>query len=412
MKAAGIAMGCLAPRLAALAWFAPDASVFYYWDASAQFFRHVAPLIDGVVDTSIEPLYPALLALLRTAGGDSLHAAMAAQAVLGAAAGPLLFQLTNRLGGPRAAAIATTLYAIDPYLVRQSVSPVEITLCTALLVAAAWAYARGASVRWAAATGLLVALAILTRFSLAPIALGTIALMLVARRWTSAVCFTVAVALPVGAWMLRMHAVNGTVVPTRAGINLFVSTNDYAGDIVPLRNVDVLVPWAYETVAADVPPAGLTAPERHRALDDALFARAIAWARAHPRETLGLKLRNLAFTVAPVLLPLERKPRDASARIEGGRVIVTGLEPRPLVDHILYSASRLLLLVGAVAGLTQRRGSWHHTDGFLAVVAGTIIVVQTVFFPTSRLLATGAFVWMIWAGRGAVERLESRIPHP
>jgi hypothetical protein len=386
---------CVIPRILALLRFPPDTSVFYYWEAASGLLAFGVPVLDGVPDTSIEPLYPALLALLRALGRDSTTVVVFAQIAIASGAGVVFYRLTEHLAGPRPALVAAVLYALDPYLVRQSVSPVEITLCIALLVAATWAYARGRSTVGAIGTGLLVALTALTRFSLLPVAAGGIALYLWRRRWGQAVAFALAVVIPVGAWTLRLHALNGALVPTRVGVNLFVSTCEYSGQVIPLRNVDLLVPWAYETIGDHHMPLDPMALQR--ADDAVLFARAIAFARRHPLETARLKLRNLAYTFAPVLLPLERKPRHARAAVVDGRVRVEGLEPRPLLEHVLYSGSRLFLVAGAVAGLFRRRGAWRRGDGMLLAVAVSVITVNTVFFPTSRLLAPMAFVLMFYA---------------
>jgi 4-amino-4-deoxy-L-arabinose transferase-like glycosyltransferase len=387
---------CAIPRVLALFWFPPDTSVFYYWDASEGLLARGAPALDGVIDTSTEPLYPALLAVLRAVGRDSVTVVLLAQIAIASGAGVLLYRLTEDLAGSRVAAVTAALYAFDPYLVRQSASPVEITVCTALLIAAAWSYARGTSTAGAIGTGVLAALAALTRFSLLPVAAGGLGLLLRERRWRHAMAFAIAAAIPVGAWMLSTYATNGALVPTRVGINLFVSTCEYADQIVPLRNVDLLVPWAYEAVERELSGTPMSETDRQRALDDALLAKAVAFVREHPVTTVRLKLRNLAYTVAPVLLPLERKPRSAVATIEDGRVRISGLERRPFVDHALYSTSRLLLVAGACVGLWRRRGRWQRGDAMLVAIAASIVVVQAVFFPTSRLLAPMAFVLMIY----------------
>jgi 4-amino-4-deoxy-L-arabinose transferase-like glycosyltransferase len=390
---------CLVPRIVALSWFPPDPSVLYYWAESEHVFSDLIRL-DGEVDRSLEPLYPALLALFRTIAGDRLALVVLAQAVVAALTGILIYGLAGTLAGRRAAIVATVLYAFDPYLVRQSIAPVEITLCTTLLAGAAWVYARRDSPRGSVLTGLLLSAAALTRFSLLPVAAGGLGLLLWRRRWSQAVAFGLAVALPVAGWMLRLHALTGALVPTRVGINLFVSTNEYAGQIVPLRNVDLLVPWAYDTIAPGVVTDRMSELDRQRAANEALFERAVDYVREHPVDAIGLKLKNLAWTLVPVLLPFDRTPRGAAAAIEGGEVRVSGLEPRPLTEHAIYSASRLVLLAGTIIGLARRRGRWQHGDGLLLVVVASVIAVQTVFFPTSRLLAPMAFVLMVYCGIG------------
>jgi hypothetical protein len=393
-----LALICALPRIAALFWYPPDASTFHYWDISGRLLASGTLEAAGEIDTATEPLYPVFLAILRAIGRDSLTFVALAQIAVASVAGVLLHRIAKDMGGSRAAAVTFALYAFDPYLVRQSVSPIEITLSVALLIASIWSYSRRDSAGQAVTTGLLLGLAVLTRFSLLPIALGTIGLFIWRRRWREAAAFAVAAALTIGGWMVRTYAANGAFVPTRIGINLFISTSEYAWQVVPLRNVDLLVPWAYETIAHEVDTTRLTLTGAQRVRDDALFGNALAFARDHPLTALKLKLRNLGYTVAPVLLPVDREAPDARARIEAGVVHIEGLQARSRPEHILYSTSRAILLIGACVGLTRRRHRWDRMDGLLLVVAASIIGVQTVFFPTSRLLAPLAVVTIVYTG--------------
>jgi hypothetical protein len=347
----------------------------------------------------IEPAYPALLGGLRAVGGDSLTVVLLAQIGIAAAAGVLLHRLTADLAGPRAAIAAAVLYAIDPYLVRQSVSLVEVTLCTALLIAAARFHARSDGARDAALTGIALALAALTRISLLPIAFGAVGLYLWRRRPRLAAAAAAAAGVPVAAWMIVSSAATGGALPARAGINLFVSTSQDAGQVAPLHNVDYLVPYAYESIASEVPAGGGTDVELERLRDRALLRRSLDFARRQPLQTLGLKLRNLLFTVVPVLLPLDPKPRGATATIENGVVRFHDAGKRPLRDHVIYSGFRAMLLIAAVAGFLRRRPR-HHAEALLFVMAGCVIAVCAIFFPTSRLLAPASFVMMVYAGIG------------
>jgi hypothetical protein len=393
-----LALVCALPRVVALFWFPPDASTFHYWDVSGWLLASGALEAYGEVDTATEPLYPVFLAIVRAIAGDSLTFVALAQIALASVAGLLLYRAAENVADRRGATVAFALYAFDPYLVRQSVSPIEITLCVSLLIASIWSYSRRDSPGRAMATGLLLGLAVLTRFSLLPIALGTLGLLLRHRRRREAAAFAVAVTLTVGGWMMRTYMVNGALVPTRIGINLFISTCEYAQQVVPLRNVDLLVPWAYETIDREADTTRLTPTDAQRVRDDALFAKAVAFARNHPRTAVTLKLRNLGYSVAPMLLPVDREAPGAHARIEAGAVHIEGLQPRSLADHIMYSVSRAILLVGACVGLMRRRYRWGRIDGLLLVIAASIIGVQTIFFPTSRLLAPLAIVTIVYSG--------------
>ena len=391
---------CLVPRFAALLWFPADTSVYYYWEAS-----------DNVLawGAYTEPLYPALLAVLRFVTGDRLTLVLVGQIAIAAFGGVLLYRLTERIAGRRGAGVAVVLYAFDPYLVRQSVSLVEITFCTTLLIAAAHVYARGDSIGDAALSATLLGLATLARFALLTSAIAFIGILLWRHRAWHAVAAAAAVAVTVGAWTLWTLTTNATVAPTRIGINLFVLTNEYAEQLPPTVNSDVLVPWAYDSIEAET-PGGLSDSDRERVQDTILMRKALQFVRDHPWTAARLKARNLAVSLAPVLLPLDRKPRGAVATIEDGVVRVHGLERRPIGEHVVYSTSRVILLVGFVWGVFRRRPR-HHAEALLGAIALSIIAVCTIFFPTSRLLAPMAFVMMAYAGvaaRGSI----STTPHP
>jgi uncharacterized membrane protein YccC len=60
-----------------------------------------------------------------------------------------------------------------------------------------------------------------------------------------------------------------------------------------------------------------------------------------------------------------------------------------------------------LAGLVLRRGRWKLGDAYLLVVAASVVLVCTVFFPTSRLLAPMAFVLMVYTAV-AVDSLMAR----
>ena len=378
---------CLAPRLVALWWWPPDTTVYYYWDTSGAILAEAS---------YTEPLYPAFLAAARWLTGDSLTLVMGCQTLLASLGGVLVYRLTSQIVSARAAVVSAILYAFDPYLVRQSVSPVEITACTVLLIAAGLALAGDVTRRHAAVAGLCLAGASLTRFSLLPVAATTMLLVTFARprNVARAAAFAVAAGAPIAAWMLWTYTTFGVVAPSRIGINLFISTSQYTGQV---RDVDLLVSWAHDITEPELPRHPLSEAERYRIRDRILLKKALRFAREHPVETAKIKLTNLALSMSPLLLPLDYKTRNAFAVVDGGRVRTVGLEPRPLRDRVVYVASRAVLLCGAVAGLIVRWRRRTLADNYMIGVAAVVLLVCTLFFPTSRLLAPMAFVLMIYS---------------
>lgn len=405
---------CLAPRLLALLWFpAPERT--HYWGLASGLLLDHAFRVDGVSTTYIEPLYPVFLAAARFVTGERLALVLILQAAVAALGGVLLYRLSLDLTGRQSVGwIAAVLYACNPYLVRQSVSLMEISLATTLLIAASWAFNRSLHRHHertaAAAAGVLLGLAVLTRFSFVPIVGAACVMLLWRRRVPQAAALACAAGLCVGPWLLRSYAVDGSLAPTRIGENLFVSTCEYADQVVPHINVDVLSPRAYAAASRELEPLGLGPVDLQRAADAWLLRRALDCVFDNPRRAARMKLANALHTLSPRLLPYEHKPDGAMAFFEAGQLRVRGLVPRPRATTAVHIVVQALLLVCACAGLAVRRVATPG-DSFLLCVAGAIIAVNTIFFPTTRLLAPMWFVLMFYAACAlapAVDRLAVR----
>ena len=389
-----VVLACAAPRLAALTIWPVDTGTLYYALAtSLSQERRFA--IDGEATTHIEPFYPALLAGLQLVFGDSPGILLLAQIAIACAAGVLLFALTrDQTGDERAAWVAALLYAASPYLIRQSVSFMEVTLLIALLIAAAWRIRRIASAPQAAAAGILLAAILLTRMSLAPAVVC--ALILFARRDGAgrALVASGVLAACVVPWMAFSRTTEGSALPARIGDNLYVSTSALAEPIVPRYNVDLLMPLVDDLVRDEMVRRGVTS---YRRIDgDRLLLRLTAdYVRAHPLRALRLKLRNLLYIFQPRLLPFYE--RRGMATLVDGRVQIPEQARRPVLFEAAAALYHTVLIAGGVAGLAIRRRRLRD-DAFLLIVAGSVIAVNAIFFPTSRLLAPMTFVWMFYAG--------------
>jgi hypothetical protein len=249
------------------------------------------------------------------------------------------------------------------------------------------------------AAGLLLAALVLTRFSFLPIAVGGVVL---AGRAGVIRASVVGLTLLAGIapWMVYCQVMSGAPLPSRLGENLFVSTSAIAETVVPEINVDVLVPVANDMVQEELNRRGVR--ESDEAERDRILLRfALDYVRAHPMTALRMKLRNLAYILQPRLLPFF--DRVGTASIVDGRLSIPPQRRRPLGFEIVSAAFQSLLLVGGVAGLVVRRAQWGN-DAFLLLVAASVIAINAIFFPTSRLLAPMTFVLMFYAAV-AIDRI-------
>ena len=365
---------CLVPRLAVL-WLGPPPERTFYWEYSSSIVEYGTLGLAGTPDSVVEPLYPAFLAAARSLTGDRVPLVIALQILVASAGGAFLYRLTRSLtGSASAGSIATLLYAFDPYLVRQSVGLMEVTVLTALLIGITWSE-RLATTRGAVLAGLFTAAAILTRFAVAP--LGIAVPLLMARRSSKHALIALAVTLvSVAPSAIRNYALDRSVAPSRIGVNLAVSLSDAAEQLLPVHNNDRLVPLLGDKS------------------DTELLTSALAFARAHPWRTVKMKLRNLVHVFNPRLLPYDHEPQSARLREDNGRYWIEGAIPRSRAAQWLHALWRTMILVLAIVGLATRGLRWD--DGVLWAIVITITVVCTVFYPTTRLTTPMVFALIVW----------------
>ncbi len=403
-------------RLAALLYF-PYPEPNYYWTLAENIVTRQQVALEGGPTTSIEPLYPAFLAGARLLGGDALWLVLLIQIVVASAGAVLLFQVGLTISGSRrAATIGALFYALDPYFVRQSISLIEVPFLVTLLLwtlqqilaattskVAPTVAGGGPRTAQQILVGALLGAVVLTRASLGPVVVVAVGLLAWRRRWRAALVAGATAALVVAPWVIRNYRLDGSLLPSRVGENLFASTSPFAVGFLPEHDVDLLMPFVYEIVdreLARVPPAELDA-----ATDRLLRAHAIEFARSNPAETLALKTRNVFYLFWPGLLPVEAKSDDTSAVLEDSRVRIVGAQPRPRSWEWLHLSVRSVLLASALVGLVVRRRRWRE-DAILLAVILTVAVVHVVFFPTTRLLAPMTAMLMIYAGIGVQRAID------
>ncbi|HVL67897.1 MAG TPA: hypothetical protein VM364_11595 [Vicinamibacterales bacterium] len=390
---------CVLPRLGYLLLVDPHPEPTLYSGLAGPLPGRSGPEV--LHQTMIEPAYPLLLAAARWLLVDA-RLVLAAQIAIAAVGGVWLHRLATTLTGDRrAGAFAAAFYALDPFLVRQAANFMEVSTLTTLLIGTAY-YASRTSAPAAVALGGVAGLAVLTRFSVAPIALAALAIVFWRRPRTGIVAAACA-ALLVGSWVARMQALNGAVVPTRLGSSLYTALSPEAEQIGPTVNWDVLSEYAYAKGSAAVGHRGLSLVEHQRAQDEFLLSESLRFAREHPWRALRLKLRHFLHVFNPRLLPYERLPEGQYAQVVEGRVLLPRMEPRPVWEDVVHATWRTLLLALALAGIWLR--GIRRDDAVLWATVVTVALVQTIFSPTTRLTTPMVFVWMFFAAVAAARLL-------
>jgi hypothetical protein len=387
-----------AVRLLYLAARRPEFTI-YYWQAASALRTDGSLSIEGVPTTALEPVYPLFLALSRSLVGDRPLVVQGIQALVAAFGAVYLCRLTLALTGRRQPAIASALlFAVYPMLVRHAVDGTESALVTLFLIAFAYHFVTVRRTRDAAAAGAWLGVAILTRSVALPL-LAIAPLLLTARRGGRAAAAMTGVSLLVLApFAIRNLALNGAALPTRSGLNLFLSNNEYSAGVIPGYGPYILLPYAQSRLAAeglaDRPPT----PANEQQEDAAYRRMAASDMKARPGETVRLKAANVVRFFSPLLVPRFTITKETTIALgASGQSIVTNAGSRPLIDRIAYSVSYGLVLALAAAGVWMRHRDLR-ADGILWSVLLTFAAVHALFFPSTRYRTPVDFVFLFYAG--------------
>jgi hypothetical protein len=381
---------------------APPYFTTEYWQLGESLREHFTLGFDGVAVTYYEPLYPAFLAAAQALASGDVRLVQAIQAFVDATGAGWLYLLTARLTGrTQVASLAGLLHAFNPVLVRHSVAPGEFSLLSTILIAAAYFATDARTLRRAAVAGACLGVAVLTRTMVLPIvpAVGLILSRGMHRRTGLVVIAVAAVAaLPLA---IRNYGLNGSLLPTRGGVNLFIGNGEYASALLPDHSPDILQSYARtvgQTHGAAVNVFGI----HDSAAADRMFTRlTLQHVAARPLETLWLKLRNALYFFWPRLVPAYvHTERTYVVLGPGGEARVENSVPRPSVDHAVYTASWLVTMAAAAVGLWRRRRALE-SDLILLTTLAVFLAAGIVYFPATRYRAPVEFVLLFYAASGA-----------
>ena len=395
-------------RLAYLAYARPLFPTLY-WELASNLLQHGRLGFSGGWSTAYEPLYPLFLAVARAVTLDHVRLVQAVQALLDSVGAVYLYLLAEALTRrPSVAMLAGTLYAIDPTLVRHAVSPGEFSLMSTLLTMFAYTFVTASGPARAAVAGMWLGLAVLTRTMALPLIALAAALLALDGRHRAGAALAIAALGVVSLLGLRNYSVNGSLLPTRSGVNLFIGNSEYSAQLLPDQSPDVLQDYAMDVARQH----GLAVSDFEIAderASDRLFMRLTIdeW-RKRPAQMLWLKVRNVAYFFWPILVPKYVLAEDTTVTLEpGGRVLIENSPPRPPIEHIVYTASYCLVVAAALLGI-RRRGHRVRRDLILWCIVATFVAASVVYFPATRYRVPMTFVLLFYAAVGIESLLMRR----
>ncbi len=375
---------------------------FEHWDLATSIVQHGTLGFAGVPTTRFEPLYPLFIAGLRTLTGGRVVAAQCLQAAVGAFAAVALYHLTVALTSSRRAAMAAAMvFACYPLSIRHAGDGTDTTLMGTWLVFFCWAFVRSRSPRDMAVAGLVLGVTTLTRTMALPLLALSSMLLIVERRGREAAVLVSTTLLLYAPYAVRNYRLNGTLMPTRTGINLFVSNSPYTDQLVPEYHADVLESFARSIVVAHGLPPDLPSPAIERDRDELLTRIALGWMREHPWRALWRRVAFAGYFLSPFVVP--QRDSGGTADVEfpaAGTVTVADSPRRPALVRAIYTLSFTPILLLSIVGAWARRSQLRR-DGVLWCVLVTFLAAHSVFFPATRYRTPMSFVLIFFAVAGA-----------
>jgi hypothetical protein len=362
----------------------PGTKVFP-WFLSDGWLRHGTLAYGDQPTAAYDPLYPLFIAAVRWCV-DSPAFVIAAQIGVACVGAVCLRRLARAMSAREDAALGAALvYAVYPYLIRQSAAFMEITLLSTLLLGAwlAWAVGR----RYLSIVILM--LAVLTRATVLPVAVACVLLMYRRGGWRSGLAAAAIVAAFITPFVVRTYRLEGAWAPTRQGENLYVGNNPYAAQMIPRYDLDLLPPAGEARVRERL---GLTAdaPIAPAVLDRELSREAWRYLKADPWRAVKAKSMNVLYFFDPRIVPLEGLSDDTTFSVTAeGRVVIEHARKRPLWQSAAHSLAYSAVLILAIAGAGRRFASGRaiDLDAVLLASAASLTIVSAIYFPTTRMRA-------------------------
>ena len=312
----------------------------YFWENGYTFFFALAKDIalgNGVLTASRVPLYPMFLAAV-TFGHQVFLPVLVAQSLIGAGTVLCAGLIARELFGDAAAMIAAALTAFYPYYVVHDTALQETGLYTFLMTLAVLLLLyvrRSGSVLTAAAAGLMLGAAVLTRANLAPFALlaplwlalaGGLNALPWQRRIKIAVVCAGAGMLTVTPWLTRVYHLTGSVaLSTESGFFLWLGNNPYTFSYYPQESIDRS--QAVALAARSTKDLNEVDARQHNEelLDEWYRKRALDYMRSHPRQTLENGFRKLAAAFGWLPSPRRSFWPSLAHVLSYGPVMILGL---------------------------------------------------------------------------------------
>lgn len=378
-----------------------------YWYASTGLLTHGTLSIGGVAVTHLEPLYPVFLAVCRLLSGDSYAFVLLCQILILSVGNIFFYKLViSFTSNPRTAFIASVLYAFYPYVMRRSLKIAAMTLVIPLLIGAIYAYRKADKPRYALVSGIACGLLVITRSMLLPF-IGIMSVFLLLKKfYRQWLLFTVPVLMIAATMMFHNYRIDRSLMPTRSGINLFISNCEFTDLLRPEYHLDLLVPYAYELARKEMPDYENKSAKE---IDHFFAVKALEFIKKNPVRSLQLKLQNMLYFFSPWVVPFYSLA-DAHVEIQGStaRIVPANLNqtwrqaPMVMIHAITYG----IILITAIQGMFLRRAVFFKEDLPMIGLLLYFLLIYSFYWTSTRLQTPVMFVLMFYSSVGIHSLME------
>jgi 4-amino-4-deoxy-L-arabinose transferase-like glycosyltransferase len=336
---------------------------------------------NGQPETFRVPLYSLLLAAV-TMGRELFLVVAVMHSLIGAATVWCTARLAEQLFNEAAAVIAAAITAVYPYYVVHDTALQDTslyTLLTAVSILLLLRAHRTSSAWWALGAGLAFGADVMTRVTIAPLAVLAPIWLAGTRRRSAVVC-AVALALAVAPWLIRQYRLTGVVtLSTETGLEVWNGNNALTFSHYPEESSDLSKAAAFDSLT-------LQEREELEALSDEaarerwFLLKGLAYIREHPGLAFTRDIRKIVSAFGWLPSPRHGRWGNLAHAVSYGPVMTLGL-----------------------CGMWLRREHWREEAIIYAAFVSFAVVTALIFGHTSHRVYLDVY-WIAFAA-GTLERL-------
>ncbi len=369
----------------------------YYWELSGNLLQFGQLTKNDLFTTDFEPLYPLFLAGVRYIVHDNAFFVSLIQIFISTAGCLCLYNLACLLSNnKRVGIIAALLYSFYPYLIAQAGAFTVVTPLATLLIVCAYYFYKIMDLKSSIYSGICFGLSILMRSATLPILFLAICALAIKKYFRQALLVSGTALLIAAPMFIRNHQINGSLMLTRNGENLFDGNLEYSDKIIPEYSVDILHYYIVDLIRKERPELIDRAVRDER--DRFLTQKAVEFMKAHPWRTIRLRFVNIFYFFHPFIIPL--RPMTENARFiwndANGTFEVLNAGPLRGWKQYLHAVPYTFIFVTAIMGMYLRRDEFRR-DFILYSILFAFTAIYSIYFPVTHQRAPMDFILMFYS---------------